>query len=223
MTTSLKRGSGKQSEALAWRREINRQQQVALEMAKEYQATEKARRAREHNEKLSRKEQEACPQGNTDNSGDDNSTPRLFQPGNRVEEFAYELELPDKSGYRFYPVVHVSRLKAVNEFCDRPKTRLAQDITEDTRLDFDEELLPEDSWEPDTVAGEFEVEVLSDRTPMSTSTDRPVPEFEVKCIGYEETTWEPAANLSCGGLLYNYFRNKRSEHRLQMVQVADED
>ncbi|OWZ04626.1 hypothetical protein PHMEG_00023439 [Phytophthora megakarya] len=252
MTTSLKLGTGKQSEALAWRREINRQQQVALEMAKEYQATEKARRARQHNEKLSRKEQAACPQENTDNSGDDNATPQsLFQPGNRVwlymvkpglvkklahrwhgpfrikrkvQEFAYELELPDKSGYRFYPVVHVSRLKAVNEFCDRPKTRLAQDITEDTRLYFDEELLPEDSWEPDTVAGEFEVEaILNDRTPMSTSTDRPVREFEAKWIGYEETTWEPAANLSCGGLLYDYLRNKRSEHRPQMVQVADED
>ncbi|OWY94157.1 hypothetical protein PHMEG_00036193, partial [Phytophthora megakarya] len=208
MTSSLKRGIGRQSEALAWMREINRQQQVALEVAKEYQATEKARRAREHNEKLSRKEQAVCPQENTDDSGDDNSTPQsLFQPGNRVwfymervkpglvkklahrwhgpfrikrkvEEFAYELEVADKSGYRFYPS---GPCKAVNEFCDRPKTQLAQDITEDTRLDFDEELLPEDSWEPDTVAGEFEVEaILNDRTPMSTSTDRPVREFEVK-------------------------------------------
>ncbi|OWY92216.1 hypothetical protein PHMEG_00038867 [Phytophthora megakarya] len=252
MTTSLKRGIGKRSEALAWRREINRQQQVALEIANEYQATEKARRARDHNEKLSRKEQAACPQENTDNSGNDNSTPQsLLQPGNRVwlymervkpglvkklahrwhgpfrikrkvEEFAYELELPDKSGYRFYPVVHVSRLKAVNEFCDQPKTRLAQYITEDTRLDFDEELLPEDSWEPDTVAGDFEVEaILNDRTPMPTRTDRPVREFEVKWIGYEETTWEPAANLSCGGVLYDYLRNKRSEHRFQN-EVADE-
>ncbi|OWZ05902.1 hypothetical protein PHMEG_00021924 [Phytophthora megakarya] len=89
--------------------------------------------------------------------------------------------------------VHVSRLKAVNEYCDRPKTRLVQDVTENSRLDFDEELLPEDSWEPDHVAGEFEVEaILNDRTPMSTSTDRPVREFEVKWVGYDETTWEPA-------------------------------
>ncbi|OWY94176.1 reverse transcriptase, partial [Phytophthora megakarya] len=43
MTTSLKRGVGKQTEALAWRREINRQHQIALEMAKKYQATEKTR------------------------------------------------------------------------------------------------------------------------------------------------------------------------------------
>ncbi|OWY92714.1 hypothetical protein PHMEG_00038161 [Phytophthora megakarya] len=113
-------------------------------MVKEYQAVEKARRASVHNEKLSRKEQAAVPKRVNDDSLDEDSEPKsLFRPGSRrvkpglvkqlahrwlvpfrvkrkVEEFAYELELPDKSGYRFYPVVHVSRLKAVNEFCDRP-------------------------------------------------------------------------------------------------------
>ncbi|OWZ16051.1 hypothetical protein PHMEG_00010213 [Phytophthora megakarya] len=208
MTTSLKRGVGKQTEALAWRREINR-------------------RARIRNEKLSRKEQAAIPKSVNDVSSDDDSEPKsLFRPGSRVwlymervkpglvkklahrwhgpfrvkrkvEEFAYELELPDKSGYRFYPVVHVSPLKAVNEFWDRPKARLAREVAEEARCDFDGELVPEDSWKLDEVAGKFEVEaILDDRTPMSTSTDRPVREFEV--------TW-------------------KSEQRLQMVQVADED
>ncbi|OWZ02175.1 hypothetical protein PHMEG_00026305 [Phytophthora megakarya] len=171
MTTSMKRGVGKQTEALAWRI---------------------------HNEKLSRKEQAAVPKGVNDDSPDDDSEPKVKR---KVEEFAYELELPDKNGYRFYPVV-----------------------AEDPRLDFDEELLPEDSWIPDEVTGEFEVEaILDDRTPMSTSTDRPVREFEVKWVGYESTTWEPASNLSYGGLLYDYLRNKKSEQRLQMVQGADED
>ncbi|GMF55417.1 unnamed protein product [Phytophthora fragariaefolia] len=50
MTSSLRRGNAKLSDALAWRREINRQHEIALEMAKEYQATEKDRRAKEHNE-----------------------------------------------------------------------------------------------------------------------------------------------------------------------------
>ncbi|KAG3118290.1 hypothetical protein PI124_g22322 [Phytophthora idaei] len=77
-----------------------------------------------------------------------------------VEAFAHELELPDWSGYRFYPVVHVSRLKAVNEFPSRPRTRLTQKVTEASRLDFDQELLPEDSWEPDHLAGEFNVEAI---------------------------------------------------------------
>ncbi|OWZ10097.1 hypothetical protein PHMEG_00017103 [Phytophthora megakarya] len=236
MTTSLKRGVGKQTEALAWRREINRQHQIALEMAKEYQATEKARRAQIHNDKLSRKEHATVPGDPNEHSTDDHKSvqslwlymervkPGLvnklahrwhgpFRVKRKVEEFAYELELPDKSGYRFYPVVHVSRLKAVNEYCDRPKTRLAQDVTEIF------------TWErPDHVAGEFEVKaILNDRTPMSTSTDKPVREFEVKWVGYDETTWEPASNLSCGGLLYDYLRKKKSEHRLQMVQVTDEN
>ena len=36
-----------------WRRGSNRQREVALRLAKEYQVTEKARRAREHKELLS--------------------------------------------------------------------------------------------------------------------------------------------------------------------------
>ncbi|KAE8898202.1 hypothetical protein PF005_g23487 [Phytophthora fragariae] len=34
MSSSLKRGSGRQLDALAWRREVNRQQEIALSMAK---------------------------------------------------------------------------------------------------------------------------------------------------------------------------------------------
>ncbi|KAE8895700.1 hypothetical protein PF010_g2167 [Phytophthora fragariae] len=48
MSSSLKRGSGRQSDALACHREVNRQQEIAFSLAKEYQATEKARRAKEH-------------------------------------------------------------------------------------------------------------------------------------------------------------------------------
>ncbi|OWZ19630.1 hypothetical protein PHMEG_0006082 [Phytophthora megakarya] len=147
-----------------------------------------------------------------------------FSVKRKVEEFAYELELRDKSGYRVYPVVHVSWLKAVNEFCDWPNARLARDVAEEARFDFDKKLLPEDSWMPDEVAGKFEVEAILDGgTPMSTSTERPVREFEVKWVGYESTTWEPASTLLCRGLLYDYLRNKKRGQRLQIVQVADEE
>ncbi|GMF31087.1 unnamed protein product [Phytophthora fragariaefolia] len=72
-----------------------------------------------------------------------------------------------------------------------------------TRLDFDEELLPEDSWGPDQRTGEYEVETIrDDKTPLSTSTERLVRESLVKWVGYDEPTWEPASNLSCGGRLY---------------------
>ncbi|KAE8908202.1 hypothetical protein PF005_g20767 [Phytophthora fragariae] len=142
----------------------------------------------------------------------------MARPVSNQEEggrYAFELDLPDRSGYRFYPVVHVSRLKAVSEFGERPRTRLAPDVTEETRLDFDEELLPEDSWEPDRLVGEYEVEaILDDRVPLLNSTERAVREFLVKWFGYEDPTWEPEANLSCGGLLYDYLREKRSAQRL---------
>ncbi|KAF1787356.1 Chromo domain-like [Phytophthora cactorum] len=104
-----------------------------------------------------------------------------------------------QSGYRFYPVVHVSRLKAVNEFPSRPRARLTQDVTEESRLDFDEELL------------------------LKTAGNQIASPFKVKWVGYDEPTREPASNLSCGGLLYDYLRAKKSDRRLQMVQVADED
>ncbi|OWY96229.1 LOW QUALITY PROTEIN: hypothetical protein PHMEG_00033553 [Phytophthora megakarya] len=55
---------------------------------------------------------------------------------------------------------------------------------------------------------------------------KPVPksrEFKVKWVGYNEPTWEPASRLSCGGLPYDYLQRKKSEHRFQMVQVADEN
>ncbi|KAF1774355.1 hypothetical protein GQ600_19740 [Phytophthora cactorum] len=59
---------------------------------------------------------------------------RPFRITRTVKEFAYDLGLPDRSGYRFYQVMQVSRLKAVNEFPSRPKVRLT---TDDSRLDFD--------------------------------------------------------------------------------------
>ncbi|KAE9002011.1 hypothetical protein PR003_g17976 [Phytophthora rubi] len=222
-------------------------------MAKEYQATEKARRAKEHIEALGRQEKESLPSPTGEVGPSKNPLRSLFGPGSRVwlymeqvklgltkklahrwhgpirikkkvGEFAYELELPNRRGYRFYAVVHVSRLKAVSEFGDRPKIRLTSDIDEESRVGFDEELLPEDSWEPDHPSGEFEVEaILDDRMPLSTSTNRVVREFKVKWVGYEEPAWEPAANLSCGGLFYDYLRQKRSDRRLQMAQVADEE
>ncbi|GMF11533.1 unnamed protein product [Phytophthora lilii] len=204
MSSSLKRGLGRQTDALAWRREMNRQQEIALKMAKEHQVGEKACRAKKHNKTLSRHEKSAVPRPNDvetceagaesdERAEDARPEPHrsLFKEGNRVwlymervkpglvkklahlwhgpfrvkkrvEAFAYELELPDRSAYKFYP---------------------------EARLDFDEELLPEDSWEPDRLAGEYEVEcILDDRTPLSTGTGRAVREFKVKWVGYDEPT-----------------------------------
>ena len=48
------------------------------------------------------------------------------------------------TGYRLFPIVHISKLKRVRKFPDRPDNELAVDQAE--QVDFDECLLPEDSW-----------------------------------------------------------------------------
>ncbi|GMF55609.1 unnamed protein product [Phytophthora fragariaefolia] len=147
-----------------------------------------------------------------------------FRVKEKVEELAYELELPDKSGYRFYPVVHVSRLKKVADLGQRPTAKLVDELSENDRFNFDEELLPEDSWELSDTSDKYEVvAILDDKIPTSTSTSQAQRLFKVKWVGYDEPTWEPPSNLSCGGVLFDYLRNKKRERRLQMVQVADEN
>ncbi|KAG3173732.1 hypothetical protein C6341_g9928 [Phytophthora cactorum] len=171
MTTSMRRGFGRQSEARAWRREASRQQEIALAMAKEYQASEKEKRAKKHNDALSRMEAS----------------------------------------------------KPVTDFEDRPTVRLAPEVEEKHRTDFDEELLPENSWEQEPATDEFEVQaILDDRVPVSTGTERPVREFKIKWAGYDESSLEPVSNLSCGGLLYDYPLERNRDRRLQIVQVANE-
>ncbi|POM75620.1 LOW QUALITY PROTEIN: Hypothetical protein PHPALM_7256 [Phytophthora palmivora] len=198
----------------------------------ECQLKENARRAKEHNESLSRVEQQATPQlggALAESTGNPaQSTKSLFNEGDqvwlvmervkqglmkklahrwhgpfrvkrKVDEFACELELPDNSGYRFYPVIHVSRLKKVVGTEKRPTTHLITELEEDQRFDVDEELLPQDSWEPDEGASQYEVEViLDDELPLSTSTARNERRFKVKWVDYEEPSWEPLSNLSCG-------------------------
>ncbi|GMF27070.1 unnamed protein product [Phytophthora fragariaefolia] len=267
MTESIRQrqaNSAEITDAAEWRREANRQREVALYLAAEFQRKENARRAKEHNGALSRVEKRSIPV-DAESPAESTTTEEapaefpaesvrsLFKEGDqvwlfmvrvkpgqtkklahrwhrpfrvkkKVEEFAYELELPDKSEYRFYPAVHVSRLKAVKELGERPTTRLRPELNETEHFDFDKELLPEDSWEPDENENRIEVEaILDDELPLSTSTSRAQRRFKVKWVGYDEPSWEPLSNLSCGGLLFDYLRTKKRENRLQMVQVADEN
>ena len=73
--------------------------------------------------------------------------------------------------YRLFPLVHVSKLKLVRIFFDRPTVRLQVEGTE--RVDFYEALLPEDSWEGSLVVVEYEVESIRDvRTGRKTQFGR---------------------------------------------------
>ena len=98
-----------------------------------------------------------------------------------MEDFAFELEWPDRSGYRFYPVVHVSSLKKVRDHGERPTRKLVTVIDETGRFDFDEELLPKDIYESGEAIGRYEAEAIVDEDlPLSLSISRTRRRFLVK-------------------------------------------
>ncbi|KAE8963206.1 hypothetical protein PF010_g28638 [Phytophthora fragariae] len=89
------------------------------------------------------------------------------------------------------------------------------------RLDFDEELLPEDSWEATRELEDdvFEVEkILDAREGRATRYGRTRREFEVKWKGYPDTTWVDELDLNCGGLLYDFLRERTGRHRFEAMQ-----
>ncbi|OWZ07109.1 reverse transcriptase [Phytophthora megakarya] len=86
-----------------------------------------------------------------------------FRVAETINEFSVKLEIAC-TRYQIFPVVHVSKLKLVKDFPDRPRTELTVD--ESDCVDFDEILLPEDSWVPDLGADEYEVERISDASEM---------------------------------------------------------
>lgn len=96
-----------------------------------------------------------------------------FQVKQQIDQFAYELELPDESGYRFCLVVHISRMKIVKKLSKHPRIRMINELDEQERFDFNEDLLTQDSWVTDEVNGLLEIEaIFNDNLPLSTSTDR---------------------------------------------------
>ncbi|KAI9979380.1 hypothetical protein PInf_030814 [Phytophthora infestans] len=120
-------------------------------------------------------------------------------------------------GYRIspVPVVHVSKLKLVKEYPDRPQVRLSVDASD--RVDFDEVLLPEDSWNVDLEADEFEVEKITDmRSGKRTRYGRIYREFLVHWRGYDEPSWVDEADLNCGALLYDFLRDRADPAQIQV-------
>ncbi|GMF26551.1 unnamed protein product [Phytophthora fragariaefolia] len=58
--------------------------------------------------------------------------------------------------YQLFPIVSISKLKPVLEFPTRPVMQMT--VPADGRFDFDEELLPEDSWNAQDLEDVFEAE-----------------------------------------------------------------
>ncbi|OWY90124.1 hypothetical protein PHMEG_00041890 [Phytophthora megakarya] len=138
----------------------------------------------------------------------------------KIGEYAVRLEIAG-STYSIFPVVHVSKIKLVKIFPDRPVARL-EDADRD-RVDFDEALLSEDSWIQDRDPDEYEVERISDvRTGKRTSYGRIYREFLVYWRGYEDPTWIDEADLNCGALLHEFLRDRASRNRFGVMQSHEE-
>ncbi|OWZ10791.1 reverse transcriptase [Phytophthora megakarya] len=143
-----------------------------------------------------------------------------FRVAEKINECSVKLEIAG-TGYPIFPVVHVSKLKLVKDFPDRPRVELTVD--EADRLDLDEILLPEDSWVPDLGADEYEVERISDvRSGMKTRSGRIYQEFMVHWVGYDEPTWVGEADLNCGAILNAFLRGRANRNRFNVMQSHEE-
>ncbi|KAE9173193.1 hypothetical protein PF004_g27048 [Phytophthora fragariae] len=141
-----------------------------------------------------------------------------FRVAELVSAFAVHLGTAG-TPYQLYPVVHISKLKPVREFPSRPATQLTMPV--EKRLDFDEVLLPEDSWEATRELEDdvFEVEkILSAHEGRASRYGRTRREFEVKWKGYPDTTWVDELDLNCGGLLYDFMRERTGRYRFEAMQ-----
>ncbi|OWZ17066.1 reverse transcriptase [Phytophthora megakarya] len=143
-----------------------------------------------------------------------------FCAAEKISEFTIKLEIAG-IGYRIFPVVHVSKLKLVKDFPDRPQVELT--VSESDRLDFDEILLQEDSWVPDLGADEYEIGRISDvRSGKKTRFSRVYREFLVHWVGYDEPTWVDEADLNCGAILNAFLRKWVNHNRFSVMQSHEE-
>ncbi|OWZ03702.1 hypothetical protein PHMEG_00024516 [Phytophthora megakarya] len=92
-------------------------------------------------------------------------------------------------------------------------------VEDEDRVDFDEALLPEDSWETPLGEDEFEVERIAD---MRTRYGRVHREFQVFWKGYPEPTWVDEADLNCGALLAEFERTQTNRSRFNVMQSHEE-
>ncbi|OWY91550.1 hypothetical protein PHMEG_00039821 [Phytophthora megakarya] len=135
-----------------------------------------------------------------------------FRVAEKIGEHAVRLEIAG-STYSIFPVVHVSKIKLVKVFPDRPATRL--NGSERDRVDFDD-LLHEDSWVQDRDPDEHEVERIFG------SEEWQEDEIWSDLQGIPYPTWINEADLNCGALLYEFLRDRANRNRFGVMQSHEE-
>jgi hypothetical protein len=141
-----------------------------------------------------------------------------FRVSELLGDHACRLEIPGAE-YRIFPVVHVARLKLCKDPSLRPADRLRVDP--DARFDFDEALLPSDSWDPEEDDDEFEItKVLDMRISQATRSSRRRRQYLVQWQQEGSTpSWVDEDEIRYGGLLFDFHRENRARHRLEMMEL----
>ncbi|OWY92938.1 hypothetical protein PHMEG_00037845 [Phytophthora megakarya] len=136
-----------------------------------------------------------------------------FRVAEKIGEYAVKLEVAG-SAYSIFPVVHVSKIKLVKVFPDRPVVRLHG--SEGDQVDFDE--LPYLK----TAGFKIGIQMNTKRTGKGTRHGRIYREFLVHWRGYEDPTWVDEADLNCGALLYEFLRDRANRNRFGVMQSHEE-
>ena len=231
------KATARETPEVMWRRLVQEDYKKALTLAEKRQKLEKKKRAEKHNAERRLKEnedgqrvEENIKAGdlvwlyiNKVKTGYKKKLAHLwhgpFRVKNRDTTYSVELELPSAEGYRFFPRVHVARLKLKRTHPNRPIEELC--VSEEARLNFDEALLPEDEQ---VAENEYEVEAILDeklvRVARQGKTER---RYLVKWRGYTQPSWEPEAYLSCETLLEEFKKKQLQKQRLAAMHLADQE
>ena len=222
---------GKWTDAKLWRNKIWRQHQIGKQIALDLIIEAKEARKDKHNENLRETAiDKIIHEGDRVwvyvphvRKGYTKKLAHLWHGPYRVLEIIddIKLKLLTPKEARFHPEIHIGRVKKCMEEWERPTGTVDIDLNEAL---FDEALLPEDSWEPDAEANEYEVEeILEKRVIRKTRRKRSTPEYLVKWKGHRQPTWEPETHLKCGGLLYKFWRKEKADKRQQALVMSDEE
>ncbi|POM64396.1 LOW QUALITY PROTEIN: Hypothetical protein PHPALM_20075 [Phytophthora palmivora] len=137
-----------------------------------------------------------------------------FRVVEKVGEHAVKLEIAG-SGYHVFPVLHLTKLKLVKEYPDRPLWE-AKIVSILTKI-----LLRGDSWIQNRDPDEYEVEKITDMR-SGTRYGRIYREFLVHWRGYEDPTWVDEADLNCSALLHEFLRDHMNHNRIGVMQSHEE-
>ena len=222
-------GDRRHADATRWRSEVQVQYQLARERANELLVAAMEERRDRANERAQVSTEAIAPGArvwlyiNQVKPGFARKLAHLwhgpFKVLERVADHVVKLEI-EGTGYRFFPSVHVSRLKLWRGYDARPTTELEG---VQARFDFDEAMLPEDSLEPDQATGVYEVERIVDhRDVRSARQGRPIREYEVRWVGFDETSWVREEDLDAPALLDEYEQGLRARGRFAVMATEEE-